>query len=604
MQPIYVRSMFAIFAACGSVEPEQPTDGGVDGSDVPSYLAHCGSLFAARVTEKQIEADATFPPDCDAPLRATVGQVSADVALCNAGESANACRDRVYATPPSIASLETGCAPGTNCLRGGWLPRCEDGTDTCAEPEAVCQDGTRPMIYAERATVGGASDDWVFFLGGEGGPCQSASCWFNYRFAHLVGDGVFERAMSGLHPDYVTRSSEMGGGIESGNPASPMARYNRVRFNRCADVASDAEQDVPISDGVPQEIIDRYSPGSLPLPLQTRTSTAKVFHRGFAIWSTAFKTLESSHDVDGDGSLDLPGLANARRIILAGSSDAGNWMVYAADRLAEKLRVIAPDATVEVIIDGFFEPGLDGEGRFAGSAPVGFDSFTQPYSVTHACALPDNGDGIANETCSDAGFSPGVGAVVANQHDALAGRGTVLDASCEAMHGVGAAPCYDKIHTLMHHVSTRFLVVSDQEDHVIAGAGIAYADDPAYRWPTPDVYRARVLAQARDANALWTTAAREDGAGIAGNAMFVLRKSRRGSQPWERAEHTHLGSDSGLRSSMTLCTAVGAPGTTIALGAMIDSWAHGTASSSFVVEDATAGGSPFWVTGDQCIAPE
>ena len=45
-------------------------------------------------------------------------------------------------------ALNPGCRTANSpsgCLLGKWLPKCSDGTDDgCSEPEAVCQDGTRP----------------------------------------------------------------------------------------------------------------------------------------------------------------------------------------------------------------------------------------------------------------------------------------------------------------------------------------------------------------------------------------------------------------------------------------------------------------------------
>lgn len=600
----------------GDARPDsaRPDAGASDATPPPAYLAGCETLFAARVLEKQIEIDATFPEDCDAPLGTDVGFLNdARDALCVLGESANECRTRIYEAPPDISELSPGClgaASPRNCLRGKWVPRCADGTDGCGEPEAVCQDGTRPMFYAERSQVG-ASNDWVFFLGGEGGPCQGDLCWFMYRYARELGEGVRERAMTSIHPDYVTEASQLGSGIESGLPAggaNPFAAYNRVRANRCADWVSDAAEIVDYGDGVSPEIAAIAPEGAI--PTETRVSTTTVHHRGFDVWRATFRSLatDAGRDLDGDGAADLPSLADARVIVLAGSSDASHWLAFAADRLATELRAIAgDDVVVRVLLDAYYEPGLDSEGRFHDLAPADFDFLANPYSFTGLCELPDNGDGIANEACSNASYLPGPGpAGERTYRDNLVARGTLLDESCEAAHGTGTPECYDKIHTLVHHVATPFLVLADQEDPAISDAGATYAEDQSYAWANPETYRERVLAQTRDIEASWTTAAREEGAGVAGNAMFVLPKTRRGAQPWGRATHVHLGSNTTMQSEMTLCSAVGSPVAGASLAIIVDTWARGRARELFVVEDGASwdGVSPYWVTGSSCIEPE
>jgi hypothetical protein len=592
--------------------PDSAPDADPPDAPPPEYFAACDTLFAARVLELQIRVDPTFPEDCDATLVTDVGVLNdAHDPLCLAGESANACRTRIYETPPDMAALDPGCWDASsprNCLRGKWVPRCADGTDSCSEPEAVCQDGTRPMIYAERSQ-GGSSNDWIFFLGGEGGPCHGDLCWFLYRYARELGEGVRERAMTSLHPDYGTDASQVGSGIENGFPAggaNPFAGYNRVRANRCADWVSDAAELVDYGDGISTELAAQLPPGSA--PIETRVSTTTVHHRAFDIWRATFRSLatDAGRDLDGDGVPDLPSLADATTIVLAGSSDASHWLAFGADRLASELRAVAgEDAIVRVVLDAYYEPGLDSEGRFHDLAPADFDFLTNPYSATGLCRLPDNEDGIANEACSNASYLPGAGGAP-TYRDHLAARGTLLDESCEDWHHEGAPECYDKIHTLVHHLSTPFLVLADQEDPAIADAGAIYAEDPSYAWADPATYRERVLAQTRDIEASWTTAAREEGAGNAGNAMFVLPKTRRGMQPWGRATHVHLGSNATMQSQMSLCSAAGARIASASLAAIVEAWVRGRAPELFVVEDAASwdGVSPYWVTGASCIAPE
>ena len=58
------------------------------------------------------------------------------------------------------------------------------------------------------------------------------------------------------------------------------------------------------------------------------------------------------------------------------------------------------------------------------------------------------------------------------------------------MHGPDAAPCHDKLHVLLHHVQTPFLVLADQEDWTISQKAVVYADVPEWHWPDAATYRA------------------------------------------------------------------------------------------------------------------
>lgn len=583
--------------AIDTVEPE---------TGASTYLLGCESLFAARVVELQIERDATFPSDCGEPLRDDIGELRrGGKPICVPGESANGCRRRIYESPPPLGDLTLGCASdpdAVSCLRGRWVARCADGSDDgCDEPDAVCQDGTRPIIMAEAATSG-PSDRWIFFLGGEGGPCFGSRCWVNYRYAHLVGDATSERAMSTVHPQHGGRAATAGGGVISGRaPAeNPFASMNRVRFERCSDAASDAVETVELADGIPPEAADRF-PG---VPVATHFSSAPVWHRGLSTWKAAFNMLtrREHRDLDGDGEPDLPSLADARQVVLGGSSDASVWIIFAADALAEELRAIAgADVDVRIMLDGYFESALDNSGRYHPDAPAGFDLFTHPYGTTGLCRLPDNRDGVDNEACSNATYRPEGGI-----HNAYTARNVARDASCEAHHGQGAPECFDKIHTLLHHVSAPFLVLADQEDQTIKDVTPPFADDRSYFWDAPATYRAPVLDQAVDIVTSWSTDAREDGAGQLGDAVLILPKSRRDGQGWGQARHVRMGDDAEMQKGMTLCDSGGDRVVTISFAEMIGTWLADELPVYFAMEDASRwdGDTNFWVSGDRCRAPE
>ncbi len=566
------------------------------------YLARCESLFAARIVELQVALEDTFPSACDVPLRDDLGRLRADGgALCRAGETANGCRDRLYAEP-SLDGLNPACwdASGpSGCMRGTFVPPCADGSDDCAEPEAVCQDGTRPMVYREAAAI--PSNRWFIYLGGEGGPCSGGQCWLNYRFAAALDDVPFAGAMSTAHPDLPTRAAVLGTGVMSGAAGSPLAAMNRVQFERCTDAASDAIEVIPVGDGVPPELATRYPT----LPVATRTSTVPVWHRGLATWRATLRHLTTlaGRDRDGDGVAELPSLADATQVVLAGSSDASTWLVFAGDRLADELRAIAgPDVDVRIMIDGSFGTMLDNEGRYHPDAPADFDMFHDDYEASGLCRLPDNGDGVDNEACSAAVYQDGGVTAVT-----FGARNVQLDASCEALHGSSAWQCRDRSHTLVHHLATPFLVLADQEDVTIAGSGPAYRDDRSYGWDRPATYRRRVLDQAYDLEAHWATTAREEGPGRAGDMALLLPKARREGEPWARARHVRFSSDEEMAKGMTACTTGGDKVVTLSFGQMLATWLEPfDRSTTLLVEDATreVPSGNVWVTGGQCRQAE
>jgi hypothetical protein len=518
--------------------------------------------------------------------------------MCNAGETANQCRTRLYRTPPDTDDLDQTCWNGSgpaNCMHLSYLPRCGDGTDACVEDEAVCQDGTRPAVFAEAATAG-PSDVWLFHLGGEGGPCNSAKCWFNYRF----GSAEFAGAMSTLHPDLPGNAALRGAGIFNGSPTMPYARLNRVRFERCSDAISDAVEVVGVANGVPPELAADY-PG---IPLATATGSIPVWHRGFDTWRAAFHhmTTLAGRDRDGDGTPELPSLADARLVILSASSDASMWVSMGADLFAAELRAIAgPDVEVRIMIDGNFPSMLDSAGRYHPSSTPSFDMVATPYGVSGLCQLPDNGDGIANEACSNAAFLPG-----GDLRGSYEARGVKLDASCEARHGAGAWQCYDRNHVLVHHLDVPILVLADQEDNTISGSAPAHATDRTYGWGTPEVYRRVILDEAWDLIDSWSTGAREEGAGPAGGLVLIHPKARRQGQGWGQATHVRFHDDVEMARGMTLCTPAMTEVASATFTQMLGAWINDALPQTHAIEDAThpLPGGNYWVTGGTCRAAE
>jgi hypothetical protein len=596
--------------------PDQTRDGEDLDVEMEDDLVSCGSLFAARILELQVALEPTFPHDCEAPLRSDVGDLKeSGNPLCYAGESPNGCRERLYRAPPAMDELRSTCwdsaQPEPGCLRGKWLPKCSNGTDEGCDgaEEVVCQDGMRPMAYMEAAST--PSNRWIFHMGGEGGPCSGGGCWFNYRYAGDVGQppkAAFETAMTTIHPDHFLPNSQFGNGItygRQGPPTSPFEPYNRVKWNRCSDAASDRVQDTPLWRSNPAvEDLEAFRENA------TVWGSAPVWHKGLPTWIGLFRSLatQAGRDIDGDNAPDLPSIADAETVLLAGSSDASLWLVYAADRLRDELRQIAgTDVDVRILIDGYYDPMLDNEGRYQASAATDFSLFTHPYQSSDPCRLPEGGDDEIGQTCSDTNYRESThndGSFTLRGN--LERRGVVIDESCVTTEGEDSGRCYDRGHFMVHHVDTPLMFVADQEDNTISGARLAYADDDRYVWPDPATYRRRILDQTYDIRDHWTTGARKGGAGKAGDLAFLLRKSRRGNQPWARANHVHFSNNTKMAWKMTRCDAQGRAVETLSIAGAILAWVDGSLGHMVIAEDASqvSSGEDYWITGETCTAAE
>ena len=568
----------------------------------------CGSLFAARIYALQCAENPQHRGGCDAPLSSDLGALNdSGDPLCVAGESPDACQERLYETPPDPSTLKPGGCTDDDCMRLKALPRCADGGDACDEPEVICQDGSRPMAYM----APGASNAWVFHLGGEGGPCAGNFCWALYRYSEeMWANGEFERAMSAHHPLSLTTARKKGAGLTHGDPTlSPLGGTNRVKWKRCTDAASDGVSTTELFDlsGEVDPAVFRSSE----LPDEARAwGTAPVFHHGLKTWKGLFHSLttDAGRDLDGDGVPDLPSLADAEVVALAGSSDASLWVTVSADALRETLREIAgPEVDVRLLIDGFYEPMLDNELRYQAGAASDFSLFTDGFTEGGDCSLPDDGGGAA--PCSSYNYTETTTRFGGrSQRGDMAARNTQLDASCEALHGADAPECYDIRRMLAQNVETPYLVIADQQDAKIAGSVVPFADREGYGWPSLEAYRQRVLDQANDVHANGPSSRREEGPKPTMEQVLVMRRSVGNN-------HTHFGDDvkMGIGSpsavgpwAMTACTAPDDTGMTLSNLEIIDAWISGVLPVSLLSEDASRwdGSSPFWVSGATCRAPQ
>jgi hypothetical protein len=457
------------------------------------------------------------------------------------------------------------------------------------------------MIYVDQAVdmagVDMLSNDWIIYLGGEGGPCHESSqrrgfsvtsnCWDNYRFGGTNNKPAVMQAMSSMHPDFggVKQSSEVHGLLEDaanfpGNVYNNFRHFNRIKLNRCSDWASDIEE---MNTVIPLAPADWGT--------QTVTDQVNVWHHGHNISSAIFNFLKTTagRDIDDDGVIDLPSLSNATTVLLAASSDSTVWLTTIADQLRDELRFISPNVEVKILVDGFFGPMLQNEARYnANSFPTSL--FGAAFDNALGELLPIGVDPAAGQNYSNTKYA--AGGRTRNDWD---DRNTFIDASCEAVHGPGAMECYDKLHVLLEHVDTSFFIYAEQNDGTISQR-LRYADDRDYE-PTGITYRTRVRDQTEDIE-LWWADRTEEGLTLGSPAnpgrSYVVPFGTR---------HVHLGSNNQMAKEMTECTDDGIGGwigDTQPFAEILHRWLiDGT--EYFAVEDnrgAAMPASPHWVTGD------
>ena len=578
--------------AAGSAESNSndldPTDSADSGelveldadTDTGSSAASCESLYAAALGEAlTCSCDAVFESgaDCQRPSE------SLPDSLCVDSESPNGCARRLYDSAETAVGFSD--APDTpRAFVARYLPRCQNGSDECAGQEVRCTDGTRPAVYAQRAhnTDHEPVDStvWVVSMGGEGGPCggevsvdNASNCWAQYLG---LGGAAQTRSISSKTPGGDPPQSRTNRGglqqdwvLDSGEP-NPFHGTNRVLLERCGTFAGDGEESIhPTNDGT-----------------STYPGPTTVYHHGFRTAATLFHSLTTDSGRDfGDGSGgtsdgdaddldDLPNLAGASLILVTGSSDAGRWLVHGADRIAQELGRVAPDAEVRIVIDSIIDPMLENE-------------FRHRYPYDEARDINENGENDifdhiadnpdelrAEHADTDHGvYGPGTYQDGGRQRNTTDAYQAGLDASCVETHSDDPWPCYDIGHTLVNHVETPFMIVMDHGDRTVRVSDWAGTFNS---WPD-SLYAERINSQGRDM-AQWTV---EHGG--EDDPTTADRDLAPGFWMANRGWHVHMLNTSRLTSKLHLCDDDGAVVGSVSLIEAIDQWMRGEAEVDAVL---------------------
>ncbi|HET8798172.1 MAG TPA: pectin acetylesterase-family hydrolase, partial [Thermoanaerobaculia bacterium] len=337
-----------------------------------------------------------------------------------------------------------------------------------------CTDGTRPLIYVDKAVCTDAngcpggiargeaieSNRWIFTMTG-GSSCHGQRCALFYTEPD-------ERGFMGSSTKPAMKNME---GIHDPDPVrNPVfASYNRVRVEKCSfDRYMGRSQEVAPGGAI-----------RATLPNGTTVSFNAWYH-GFFIMRETFRTLQdglryvtwrrddslspakrrSCCGATGGTQLSpvietLPPLADAEVVLLIGHSNASHGLYHNADNLAAELASIPGfHGDVRALFDENFQPGVENEAAFATTAPPNSDHYSGIWSGTSSARGETfSYDGAVYHATNEVDLEYAV-------------HGAVHDRSCLDAHAADGTAwrCRDRLHIVSNHITTPFMIHQDFTD--------------------------------------------------------------------------------------------------------------------------------------------
>ncbi len=280
---------------------------------------------------------------------------------------------------------------------------------TLTNPDAVCNDGTRAVIYIRASTGGTNAGRWVFYQQGGGGCGTAGSCAIRY-----CGAQKYTKAkMSTRWTPMVANTDNQG--LFDRDGINPFGEANGVLMYYCSsDSWSGTKSDTILEN--PNDPTQRY----------------RIHFRGHTIVQAALDQLLAGPVTSDDGAVTLPRLTAASLVVWSGTSAGGAGAEYNLDYVAGRL---APNGTQ---VRGVFDANLP------------------PRSSDIDPAIAAQIDGQAQT----------MGWPVVQ----TANWGMYTDQSCLAMHAPADQwMCGDNTHVVMNHITTPFIARQDLRDPVIGG---------------------------------------------------------------------------------------------------------------------------------------
>jgi len=329
-----------------------------------------------------------------------------------------------------------------------------------------CLDGTRPIIYVDRA-VGPPSDQWLISFTG-GGSCYTIDSDGNGSFDdaqvcvdRYVGGEAGEMGTANEPPMKNLGNSAVTEGINKPDPlANPVfSDFNRIRIEKCGYDRHNGRATHP---GVTAN--DPGGGGSFNFTL---------FSHGRNIVEEAFDALHGNpatgmglsyttwFAIDGEvvqTTETLPPLANADLIIFVGHSGGAHGLMHMIDGLSNTIEAWpAFSGEVRAVFDAQFTPSVENE--------VSFDPVNPGDIYDHVWS------GTSLEVGSYDGLDFYSNSFYTDQYDAYlqapgAPLNSLLDASCLAVHQPAGEEwmCRDRFHVAFNHMTTPFMFREDWTD--------------------------------------------------------------------------------------------------------------------------------------------
>ena len=339
-------------------------------------------------------------------------------------------------------------------------------------PSVRCVDGTRPILYVDRA-VGAPSNRWLISTtGGEYCAAEDLDhdikasfesgqeCVDKYDAQNTLLMGTaYEPAMSNLADD----ERQWHDVAERGQINPVFARYNRVRVHKCGfDRHSGRAPTTTSRDAA------RRRPGDHLRSVQPRSADrARSAHgaAGTGGNGLSFPTWVNVGGVVTPAMQSLPSIAAAEQVVFIGHSAAAHGLYQNADRLADLLREMPGfNGDVRVVHDAQFMPAVENEAAFdpaQNADPATINTLFDQRMSGHTLA---SGDYDSYRYHGNA-LSP-----FAEDYRAWLGSGEnltdVLDTSCVAAHTAADEEwkCVDRFHVRLHHESTSAFLREDFAD--------------------------------------------------------------------------------------------------------------------------------------------
>ncbi|MBT9557329.1 MAG: hypothetical protein IV100_14915 [Myxococcales bacterium] len=283
---------------------------------------------------------------------------------------------------------------------------------TLSDPEAVCNDGTRAVMYVRGYTDAALADTWSIHLQGGGGCGSYVSCALRW-----CGRGQYDSSkMSSRNLPL----NVAGFGIYDDKTVNFLAGANQVFFYYCSSDAWRGEGSAAYAPG------DLELPAEVPEALPGELPDYSVFRRGHTILASGLDELTDGLVAD-DGEV-LPALDDASFVVFSGTSGGSAGARANADYVRERLS--AKGAEVVAVFDAAHVPLSTG--------------LSEPY----ATALDD---------AKEVGWL---------QSQATDDTLPFMDATCWAHLGGTAneGACYDVDYLMLNHITTPFFVRQDLSD--------------------------------------------------------------------------------------------------------------------------------------------